>query len=288
MSAALRRSVSSLQIPNYRRYFAGQVASLSGNWMQIVAEMWLILTLTGSGVAVGITAGLQFLPMLLFGAWGGAIADRFDKRRLLLVTQAMLALPALALWGVSAGGIVEPWMVYALVLVRGSVAAVDSPTRQSFVIEMVGPGQLVSAVGLNSVIIHSARIAGPALGGGLIATVGVEPCFLINAASFGVMVWALRSMDVGELIDDRPDGRGEDGVRAALRYVLATPALLIPLAMMALVGTLGFNFQVVLPLIARFAFDGGPVAYTSLAAALGAGSVLGALAIGARGRVGPG
>jgi MFS family permease len=287
VTEALRRSFISLQIPNYRRYFAGQLVSLSGNWMQVVAEVWLILSLTGSGVAVGITTALQFLPMLLAGAWGGALADRVDKRRLLIVTQALMALPALVLWAVTAGGAVEPWMVFALVFARGAVNAFDNPSRQSFVIEMVGSRRVVSAVGLNSVLIHSARILGPAAAGVAIATVGVAPCFLLNAASFGAMIVALRGMDRAQLRTPAPTGDTEDGVRAAIAYVARTPSLAIPLAMMALVGTFGFNFQVILPLLARFAFDGGATAYTALAVAMGAGSVGGALATGARGRVSP-
>ena len=177
MTAALRRSFDSLAVPNYRRYFAGQVVSLSGNWMQMVAESWLILELTGSGVAVGLTTALQFVPIMVFGAWGGLLADRFPKRTLLIATQALMILPALGLLAVTATGVVVPWMVYALVFMRGTVNAVDNPTRQSFVIEMVGADRVVNAVSLNSVIVHSARIFGPALAGMLIATVGIAPCF---------------------------------------------------------------------------------------------------------------
>jgi MFS family permease len=288
LSAALRRSFASLSIHNYRLYFAGQLVSLSGNWMQIVAEMWLILELTGSGLAVGVTSALQFLPMLLFGAWGGLLADRLSKRSLLIFTQALMALPALALWGVVATDVVTPAMVFALVFARGAVNAVDNPTRQSFVMEMVGAERVVNAVSLNSVLIHSARIVGPGGAGILIATVGVEPCFLINAATFGAMIVALRGMEPTKL---RPSPRAErepGGVRAALRYVAGTPRLAIPMAMMAVVGTLGFNFQVILPLLATGTFDGGASAYTALAVAMAAGSVVGALATGARGRVGPG
>lgn len=285
MSAALRRSLSSLEIPNYRRYFGGQIVSLSGNWMQMVAEMWLILELTGSGVAVGVTAALQFLPILLFGAWGGVLADRWPKRSLLIVTQSAMAVPALALWGLAATGVVEPWMVFGLVFVRGAVNSVDNPTRQSFVIEMVGADQVVNAVGLNSVLIHSARILGPAGAGILIATLGVAPCFLINAATFAAMIVALRGMDPSLLSTPGSDGRDRGGVRAALRYMRGEPSLLIPLAMMAAVGTLAFNFQVLLPLLGRFTFDGGASAYTALAVAMAIGSVAGALATGARGRV---
>jgi len=287
VSAALRRSFTSLAVPNYRRYFAGQIVSLSGNWMQVVAEMWLVLTLTGSGLAVGITSALQFLPMMLFGAWGGLLADRFPKRSLLTVTQTLMAAPAIALWGLTTAGVVAPWMVYALVFARGAVNSVDNPTRQSFAIEMVGPERVVNAVSLNNVLIHSARIVGPATAGVVIATLGVAPCFLINALSFAAMIVALRAMDPRQLRTAPRAPRRAGAVRAGLRHVLATPALAIPLGMMAVVGTLGYNFQVVLPLLARFSFDGGAGTYTALAVAMGAGSVVGALAAGARSRVGP-
>jgi MFS family permease len=285
VTAALRRSFDSLRVPNYRRYFVGQVVSLSGNWMQMVAETWLVLELTGSGVAVGLTAAFQFLPILLFGAYGGLIADRYDKRRLLMLTQAVMAIPALLLWALTAGGAIEPWMVFVLVFVRGTVNAVDNPTRQAFVIEMVGSRRLVNAVSLNSVIVHCARMVGPALAGLLIATASVAPCFLLNAATFAVMIAALSRMEVTELRTPRPAAREPGALRAALRYVRATPALAIPLAMMALVGTLGFNFQVLLPLLAKSSFEGGPQTYGLLVSAMGVGSIVGALAAGARGRI---
>jgi MFS family permease len=287
VSAALRRSFTSLAVPNYRRYFVGQIVSLSGNWMQVIAEMWLILSLTGSGVAVGLTSALQFLPMLLFGALGGLLADRLDKRSLLTVTQTLMTIPALTLWGLTSAGVVEPWMVYGLVFVRGTINSVDNPTRQSFAIEMVGSERLVNAVSLNSVLIQTARILGPAGAGVVIATLGVGPCFGINALSFVAMIVALRAMEPAELRPSPVASRGRGAVRAALRYVAGTPALAIPLAMMAVVGTLGFNFQVILPLLARFSFDGGASTYMALAIAMGAGSVIGALVAGARGRVGP-
>jgi MFS family permease len=287
MSAGLRRSFDSLSVPNYRRYFAGQVVSLSGNWMQTVAALWLILSLTGSGVAVGLTTALQFLPMLLFGAWGGVLADRFPKRELLMATQALMALPAIGLFAVTAAGVVAPWMVYLAVLAMGMVNAVDNPTRQSFAIEMVGPDRVVNAVSLNSVIVQSARIVGPAVAGLLIAGVGVVPCFAINALSFGAMIVALWSMDPAQLRRGPRVERERGAIRAGLRYVRATPELAVPLALMALLGTLGFNFQVILPLLARFSFEGGAGAYAALASAMGVGSVAGALAVGARGRTGP-
>ena len=288
MTAALRRSFDSLAVPNYRRYFTGQLVSLSGNWMQTVAEVWLVLGLTHSGLAVGLTTALQFLPILLFGAWGGLLADRLAKRSLLIATQALMALPALALFGLSLAGAVTPPLVYALVFARGTVNAVDNPTRQSFVIEMVGPERLVNAVSLNSVLVHCARIAGPAFAGILIATVGVEPCFALNAATFGVMIVALWGMEPGALQAAAPVERRAGGIREALAYVRRTPELAVPLGLMALVGTFGFNFQVILPLLARFSFDGGASAYAALLCAMGAGSVIGALVTGARGRTGLG
>ena len=284
MSAGLRRSFDSLSVPNYRRYFVGQIVSLSGNWMQMVAEIWLVLSLTGSGLAVGMTTALQFLPILLFGAWGGVLADRFAKRELLMATQVLMALPALALLAVTGAGVVAPWMVFVIVFVRGTINAVDNPTRQSFAIEMVGPDRVVNAVSLNSVLIHSARLIGPTLAGLLIVAVGVEPCFALNALSFAAMFLALRGMDPARLRTPPPAERERGAVRAGLRYVRRTPELAVPLLLMALVGTLGLNFQVTLPLLARFSFDGGPTAYAALVSAMGAGSVAGAMLTGAHGR----
>jgi MFS family permease len=285
LTAALRRSVSSLSVPNYRRYFAGQVVSVSGNWMQIVAEVWLVLKLTGSGTAVGLVAALQFAPILLFGAFGGMLADRVPKRKLLMLTQTAMAVPALSLFALYVTGAVEPWMVFALVFLRGTVNSIDNPTRQSFAIEMVGSDLVVNAVSLNSVIIHAARIAGPAVAGVVISLWGVGPCFVINAVSFLAMIAALRAMDPDELQSPPVVPRERGALRAALRYVYATPTLRVPLLMMALVGTLSFNFLVVLPLLARFSFDAPASGYAALMTAMGVGSVVGALVAGARGRV---
>ncbi|HVD86833.1 MAG TPA: MFS transporter [Solirubrobacterales bacterium] len=287
MSAALRHSFNSLEVPNYRRYFAGQLISLSGTWMQTVAAIWVILSLTGSGVAVGLTTALQFLPMLLIGAWGGLLADRIPKRRLLIATQALMAIPAVGLFAVTASGVVAPWMVYLAVLAMGSVNAVDNPTRQSFVIEMVGADRVVNAVSLNSVIVQAARIVGPAIAGLLIATVGVTLCFALNALTFVAMILALWGMDPRRL-HAAPVAEPEPGaIRAGLRYVARTPDLMVPLALMALVGTLGFNFQVVLPLLAKFSFEAGATTYAALVSAMAVGSIVGALVNGHRGRTGP-
>ena len=285
MTLALRRTLDSLTVPNYRRYFAGQIVSITGNWMQMVAEMWLILQLTRSGAAVGLTAGLQFLPILLLGALGGVWVDRLDKRRLLMVTQALMAVPALALWGLTATGSVEVWMVYALVLVRGTILAVDNPARQSFVMDLVGPGKVVNAVSLNSVIIHASRIAGPTLAGAMIVLVGVAPCFLVNALSFAAMLVALRAMDPAQLRTPDRAPRLPGQVRAALAEVRRDPHLRIPLLMMVVIGTLSFNFQVLLPLFAEFTWEGTATTYAALMAAMGVGSIAGALVSGFRGSV---
>jgi MFS family permease len=287
MSATLKLPFRSLAVPNYRRYFVGQVISLSGNWMQIVAEMWLVLRLTNSSFALGLTAALQFVPMLFAGAWGGLLADRMSKRRLLSITQTLMALPALTLFVLTTTGDVEVWMVFALVFARGAVNALDNPARQSFVMEMVGRDRVVNAVSLNSLIVHSARIIGPAIAGGVIAAIGVAPCFLINALTFGAMLVALRLIDPGRLHVSETAKRSRGQLREAFHYVARTPQLRVPLLAMALVGTLSFNFQVILPLMARFAFHGSAATYAALTSAMAVGSVLGALTAGARTRLNP-
>lgn len=287
MSRSLRKSLASLEVPNYRRYFIAQVISLSGTWMQTVAEIWLVLRLTGSGVALGFSAALQFTPLLLAGAWGGLLADRLPKRRLLTVTQSAMAVPALTLWALTASGSVTLWMVYALIFVRGAINAVDNPARQSFVTELVGPERLVNAVSLNSVLIQTARIAGPALAALVIGTLGVASCFLINAFSFALLILALRRMDVAQLRPAPIALRGRGQLREGLAFVARTPALRRPLLMMAVVGTLSFNFMVVLPLLARYTFHGDASTYAVMTAAMGAGAIVGALVNGARGAVSP-
>lgn len=283
----MRTSFAALRSKNYRRFFVGQVISVSGTWMQTVAEAWLVLQLTGSGLALGIAAGLQALPMLLFGAWGGLLADRLPKRRVLQTTQALAALPPLLLWGLTATGHVELWMLFALILARGCVLAVDNPTRQSFIPEMVGPERVVNAVALNSVLVQIARIAGPAAAAAAIATVGVASCFALNALSYGAMLLALRGMDATALHPAPPARRGAGQIREALRVVRGDVALWLPLTQMALVGTIAFNFTTVLPLLAKEDFGGTASTYALLTGVMGAGAIAGALVAGARGRTSP-
>jgi MFS family permease len=278
LALPLRRAFGSLDAPNYRRYVAGQVVSLSGTWMQTVAELWLVLTMTGSSLAVGLVPALQFAPVLVGGMWGGLLADRVSRRRLLLVTQSLLILPALALWALTASGSVQLWMVYALVLVRGCITAVDNPARQSFFAELVGGERVTSAISLNGALINGARIVGPAMAALVIATAGLATCFLLNAFSFLAVVVALWRIRPEQLHRVAPVPRGPGQLRAALRHVRATPELRLPLALMAVVGTLAFNFQVLLPLLAHGPFAAGAGSYAALTAAMGVGAIAGALA----------
>jgi predicted MFS family arabinose efflux permease len=246
-----------------------------------------VLKLTHSGVAVGIAAALQFSPMLVAGAWGGLIADRLPKRRLLIATQLAMAIPALVLFALTASGVVALWMVFLVIFARGCVNAVDNPTRQSFLVEIVGADRLLNAVSLNSALVSSARIIGPAIAGVLITTVGVAPCFAINALSFLGMIVALERMDRAALAPAPRAERAPGQVRLALRYVRSTPHLWIPLALMAVLCTFSFNFQVLLPLFAAFTFHGGAGSFAVLTSAMGVGAIVGALANGSRSRVRP-
>ena len=257
---------------------------MSGTWMQAVAQSWLVLQLTGSGIDLGITVGLQFGPVLVLGAWAGVLADRVDKRKLLIVTQSTAALLALALGILTAADVVTVWMIWVLTGLTGVTVALDMPSRQSFVYEMVGPDDLANAVGLNAVIINSSRIIGPAIGGLLIAGIGVAPCFFFNAASFLAVIAALLAMRTAELRRSKPQPRQPGQVRAGLRYVWRTPALRIPLLMMAVVSTLAYNYSVALPLLTKTVYGRGGGAYGALSAAMGVGALAGALLMASRAR----
>ena len=280
MSALARRAgatFGSLRIRNYRLYFTGQTISVSGAWMQRVAQSWLVLHLTNSGLALGIVSALQFLPILLLGAFAGLAADRMDKRRLLLLTQSITGLLALVLGLVTLLGVVQLWMVYTLALLLGLVTVVDNPTRQSFVMEMVGRRQVTNAVSLNSAVFTSARVVGPAIAGVLITLVGTGWCFVINGASSGAVLAALLAMDPAALHRAEVAPRRPGQLREGLRFVWSRPDLRIPLMLMAVVGTLALNFTVILPLLARNTFHGGPATYGLLFSLLGLGALAGAL-----------
>jgi MFS family permease len=281
---ATARTFRSLQNRNYRLFFAGQLVSLVGTAMQVVAQSWLVLTLTNSGVALGVTAALQFVPMLVLGIWGGVVADRFDKRRVLIATQVAAGLLALVLWLLVVTGAVALWMVYVLAFLLGLVTVVDLPTRHAFVIEMVGDDEVPNAVGLNSAVFNTGRLVGPAVAGVLIAGVGVASCFLINAISYVPVIAGLVAMRSEELFREAPVAAGPGPVRAGLRYVWSTPQLRSTILLVAVIGAFGLNFVVILPLLARFTLGGGPRLYGALSSAMALGSVVGALVIAGRGR----
>lgn len=281
---AASRTFRSLGVRNYRLYFFGQIVSMSGTWMQSVAQAWLVLELTGSGVALGAVTALQFLPTLVLGPWGGLIADRVDKRKLVIWTQSASALLALALGLLAVTHVVTLWMVYALALGLGLVTMIDMPTRQTFVMEMVGREHVTNAVSLNGVIVNASRVVGPAVAGVLIATVGVGICFLINAGSYVAVIAGLLMMRVSELQRAKITTRQRGQLRAGLRYVWRTPELRTPLLLMGVVGAVAYNFSVVLPLMVRFAFHAGAGAFGVLFSVMGAGAVVGGLAVATWGR----
>jgi MFS family permease len=271
-------------VRNFRLFLFGHLVSSTGTWMQQVGQDWLVLRLTDAPLPLGITLALQFAPMLAFGAWAGLVADRADKRRLLLATQTAMAVLALVLGTLTATGAVRLWMVYVLALLLGVATAFDMPARQAFVSEMVGPDRVVNAVGLNSASFNTARVLGPAVAGALIAVVGIAPAFFVNAVSYLAMIGGLLAMDPDRLYRRAAVERGRGQIRAGIRYVWATPVLRSTIVLVAVVGMLGLNYRVALPLLARFAFDGGPGVYGALAAVMAAGSVVGALAVARRGR----
>jgi MFS family permease len=274
----------SLRTRNYRLWFFGQAVSQSGTWMQSVAQGWLVLKLTGNAFDLGVTAALQFAPVLLFGTFGGLVADRFDKRKVLLVTQTAFTAQATVLWLLVASGSVRLWMVWTMALVYGFINVIDNPSRQSFAVEMVGPDALVNAVGLNSVVVNSSRIVGPALAGILIATAGMSWAFLANAVSFAAVIGALYAMRPSELHRRPPVRRAKGQIRAGMRYAWQAWELRVPLLMMAVIGTLAYNFSVILPLYAHDVFHRGGGTYGALLTAMGIGALVGALTIASRRR----
>ena len=277
VAGGFTRTFASLRNRNFRIFFTAQIVSVTGTWMQSIAQMWLVLHLTGSGLALGITAALQFTPILLFGTWGGLLADRVDKRKLLMVTQSAAGVVALVLAGLTLGGLVQLWMVYVLAFALGVVNVFDNPGRQSFVTEMVGKDQVINAVGLNSAVFTLARVIGPAIAGVLIAAVGTGWCFLYNGLSYFPVVLALLLMRPWELHRGRPAPRARGQIRAGIRYAWSTPELRFPLLLMLVVGTLAFNFSVLMPLMASFVFHSGASTFGLLMSFMGAGAFVGAL-----------
>jgi MFS family permease len=276
--------VSSLRHPNYRLYFFGQLVSVMGTWMQTVAQSFLVLDLTHSGTQLGLTTAARFLPILIFGSAGGLYADRRNKRRILYVTQALSGALAAVFALLTGTHLIHMWSVYVLALSLGMVNVFDNPARQSFISEMVPADDLPNAVTLNSVSINLARVFGAALGGVLSAVLGISLCFACNAISFVAVLASLAAMNGALLYPARPVKRMPGQIRQGLRYVRETPELLIPLLLIALVGTLAWEFQVTLPLMASNVFGGGAASYGVMASVMGGGAVVGGLISAARAR----
>ena len=277
----------SLKVRNYRLFASGQVVSLSGTWMQRVAQDWLVLNLShNSGTAVGITTGLQFAPVLLFGMYGGVLADRYPKRRILVLTQIAMGLLALALGLLDLTGAVQLWHVYALAAALGIASAIDAPVRQAFVTELVGPSLLANAVGLNSATFNFARVLGPAVAGVLIASTGTSLVFLINATSFVAVIACLVAMKEDDLYVGKPAARHPGAIREGFAYVRQRPELMAIIGLVGIVGMLGFNFQLTSALLTKNTFHHGAGSYGLISAVYASGSLLGALVSAKRGRLG--
>lgn len=272
-----RRAFSSLATRNYRLYFIGQVVSLSGTWMQTVAQSILVLQLTHSGTILGLTIAARFAPLFLLAPVGGVAADRGNKRRILYVTQALSGLLALAFGLLTSAGVIRIWMVFALAAALGLVNVFDTPTRQAFIPELVPGDQVRNAVTLNSISANMARILGAAVGGGITAVLGVALCFDLNAVSFLAVIVTIALMSSAGIAAAPPAPREKGELRAGLSYVRTRPQILLPLIMVAVVGTLAWEFQVSLPLIATGTFHGGANTYGTMTAAMGAGAVAGGM-----------
>lgn len=275
-----KKTFSSLAIYNFRVYFIGQAISLSGSWMQTIAQDWLVLKLTNSGTQLGLVSAMQFLPILLFAPLGGIIADRFDKRKVLFLTQSVSGLLALLLGIIVLTGSVQIWMVYIFAGCLGLVNSLDNPVRQSFVSEMVGKDKVANAVSLFGTEVSLARAVGPAIAGVVIATVGLGLCFIINSISFVAVIIVLAMMRSSELYRNQlpPDiklkkAKFTDG----FKYVLSSPILFDTLLMMAIIGTFTYEFSVSLPLLAQKTFQGNAASYAILVSATGIGSIFGGL-----------
>ena len=272
-----RETFSSLYIRNYRLYYIGQIISTSGTFMQSVAQAWLVLKLTNSGTALGIATALQYVPILFLAPYGGVIADRFPKRRILYFTQTLSGILALMLGVLVATGLVKVWMVYLLAFSLGMVTVFDNPARQTFYIELVGPDHLRNAVTLYSTLVNLARIVGPAIAAALIAAFGLAPCFLINGFSYAAVVIMLGMLREEELLTTPPLPQAKGQILEGFRYIVSTPVLGSTLVVMAIIGMFTYEFQVSLPLIAQFTFHGDASSYALLTAAMGSGAAVGGI-----------
>jgi MFS family permease len=275
----LARGFRALEVRNYRLYWFGQLISQTGSWMQTTAQGWLVLQLTHSPLALGLVTTLQFLPIMLLSLLGGVISDRVPKHRLVLVTQVAALIQAAIFGTLVAADAVQLWHVYVLAAIQGVVNAIDNPARQAFAVELVGREHLVNAVALNSLLFNGARIVGPALAGLIIAKIGIAPALYLNAISFVAVIAGLLMMDPAAFFGTTPPSTGSAGRRLVegLAYVWRTPSVMLIMIVVAAMGTFGYNFSVVLPLLAGFVLHTDAAGFGGLSAFLGLGSLLGAL-----------
>lgn len=271
---------------NYRVFFTGQVVSLAGTWMQNVALAWLVLELSGSPLAVGALAFWRFVPFTVFGLAAGVLADRIDSRKLVMATQASAMLISIALAVVTLTGTATLPLVYGLAALGGIALAFDAPSRQSLTYQMVGPKELPNAVALNTGLFNGSRIIGPAIAGLIIAAAGTGICFVLNALSFLAVLAALVIVRQEEMhpVERDPSTRVVDGLRRALAYVWSEPDLRLIMVVVTFVSTVGFNFHVLVPLLAANTLRVGPVGLGLLSATFGLGALVGALATATLGR----
>jgi MFS family permease len=285
LRAATRDTFRSLQFRNFRLFFTGQLISQVGNWLTLVAQTLLVLQLTDSGIALGGLAAAQFGPVLLLGPWAGLVADRSDKRKLLLIVQTIAMAQSFVLAALAFSGHPPVWAVYAVALIGGVTIAFDNPARRSFVVEMVPEDAVPNAVSLNSALMTSSRVVGPALAGLLVVTAGFGWAFLLDGISYLAVLAGLWMMRTEELRRPPVTPRARGQVRQGLRYARSVPELWVPLAMMGLVGTLSYNFQTVFPLFATRDLHGSASTFTVLFSIVSVGALIGALAVARRKRI---
>jgi MFS family permease len=284
VAAYRERTFKSLSVRNYRLYFIGQGISISGTWMQSVAQGLLVLELTGSGTQLGLVTALRSIPVLAFGAMGGVIADRYPKRQILYVTQTVAGILGLTLGTLILTGTVRMWMVDVLAVLLGFVSVVDNPTRQSLILELVGPDQIRNAVSLNSTEVNLARVIGPTIAGILVSTIGLAYCFIVDGISYFAVIIMLTRMREDEMFLGKTVARASGQLRAGLVYAWGNLPVRKTLVMMAIIGTFTYEFNVILPIFAEFTFEGGPSAYAAMTAAMGVGAVVGGLSVAGRTR----
>lgn len=285
--AAGRDTFRSLRTRNFRLFFVGQLISQTGNWLTMITQTLLVLHLSRSGVALGLLTAAQFGPMLLLGAWAGAVADRADKQRLLVLTQALAMVQSVTLGVIVLAGWATVPVIYALAVVQGLLTAFDNPARRAFVVEMVADEDLPNAVSLNSAVMTGSRVVGPAAAGALVLWVGYGWPFIIDAATYLAVIAGLLLMRPTELNRAAPSPKAPGQVRAGLRYIRSEPSLFVPLVMMALVGTVAFNFSVTIPLLVDGPLHGDGTSFTLLFSVISMGSLVGALATARRSDVTP-